>query len=142
MLINVKTVAAKAAPELVTLQLHDRLPAHINSDCKITCQFAVENQNNYYVLTLDVSSNLTITCQRCLKNFNYQHNNVTHLAICSSDEMAEKLMSQYESVIAVNNEVDLAELVTDELHLYTPELHAEITDCDTEMNHFIGAERT
>ncbi|OCH99325.1 metal-binding protein [Legionella jamestowniensis] len=138
-MINLKAAAVKAAPELVTLELHERLPAHVKPVCKVSCKFSVEEQSRYYLLTLSVNSNLKITCQRCLKEFNYQYANETQLAICSSEEMAERLMSQYESVIADNNEVDLVELVTDELHLYTPELHSEIADCD-DINHFIGAD--
>ncbi|CEK10818.1 YceD family protein [Legionella hackeliae] len=142
MLVNLKTAVNKASPESVILELRERLPAHINSGCIVNCQFAVESQNNYFILTLKVNSDLIITCQRCLKEFIYHYVNETKLAVCHSDEMAEKLMDQYECVIAENNHIDLAELITDEFHLYTPELHPETNDCDTEINRFIGADDT
>ncbi|KTC78228.1 YceD family protein [Legionella brunensis] len=142
MLINLKNSAAKTGVEQATLELHERLPAHINPPCVTHCQFSIESQNNYYLLNLTVNSMLTITCQRCLKEFNYQYVNNTTLAICHSDEIAEKLMEQYECVISEDGHVNLNELITDELHLYVPELHPEISDCDSEINRFFGADST
>ncbi|WED44212.1 YceD family protein [Legionella cardiaca] len=142
MLINLKSMAASAEPGHVKLELLERLPIHVKSPCVVNCKYTVEKLNNYYLLNLVVDSTLTIICQRCLKEFNYQYINTTALAVCYSDEMAEKLMEQYECIIAKDNQVDLNELVTDELHLYSPEAHPEITYCDSEINRFIVADNT
>jgi uncharacterized protein len=51
--------------------------------------------------------------------------------------MAEKLMSQYDSVVSTNNQVDLLELVTDELLLYAPEFHLDPEECDKSIQKWI-----
>lgn len=142
MIINLKTNAAKAEQQEANIELRERLPAHVLSPCMIHCQFDVEAFNHYYVITLDVNSTLSVICQRCLKEFAYHYVNQTTLAICDSDEMAEKLMEQYECIVSNNNQVDLKELLTDELHLYVPESHPEITDCDNEIDRFITSDNT
>lgn len=142
MLINLKNMAAKAATEHLSLELHDRLPPHVSSPCIINCQYSVIKQSNYYLLTLITDSKLTIICQRCLKAFDYQYNNEIKFAVCHSDEEAEKLMDQYECVTAEDNHVELNDLVTDEMYLSTLEFHPEIKDCDSEINRFIGVDHT
>ncbi|KTD22302.1 metal-binding, possibly nucleic acid-binding protein [Legionella lansingensis] len=140
MLINLKTLSAKAEGEHIVLELRERLPTHLISPCTVNCHFSVEKCNDYYLLHLNVESNLGIICQRCLQEFSYHYDNTSELAIVSCDEMADKLMEQFECVVADNNQVDLKELVTDELHLYIPELHAKSSDCDHNVDKFIGVE--
>ncbi|MDI9818206.1 MULTISPECIES: DUF177 domain-containing protein [unclassified Legionella] len=139
MFINLKTMAAQSGQEQVNIKLQERLPAHVASPCSINCQFSVESFDHYYLLTLSVDTLLELTCQRCLKEFSYHYLNLTKLAICDSEEMAEELMERYECIVA-NNHIDLQELVTDELHLYAPELHPEMIHCDGEINKFIMTE--
>lgn len=140
MLINLKNCAAKAAPQTVKIKLHERLPARINSPCLVNCQFTVRAVDNYYLMTLDVDVILTITCQRCLDLFSHHYINQTVLAICSTDERAEKMIELYESIVADHNQVDLIELVTDELHLYAPEFHALASECNRAASRFIREE--
>lgn len=138
MLINLKTFAAKAEQYPVKFELQDRLPAHIKLPCVINCRFDVKPYDNYYVIKLNVDSILTVICQRCLSEFSYPYANQTELAICTSDETAEKLMENYECIVSSNSQIDLIEIVTDELYLYGPEFHPEQSDCDNEMSKFIN----
>lgn len=138
MLINLKSSAANDGQECVKLVLNERLPEHVNAPCELACQFSVEYLDNYYLVHLNVDARLRITCQRCLKEFKHDYKNQTALAICYSDERAEKLMEQYECIVSAHNEVDLKELLTDELHLYSPAFHRDLKDCDTEISRFIS----
>ena len=138
MLINLKTCAIKTERQGIVLELGERLPARLKAPCAINCQFDVEPFDNYYVMRLMVDSVLTVVCQRCSNEFIYLYKNQTELAICNSDEMAEKLMERYECIVSQNNQVDLVELITDELHLYAPEFHPELKDCDDELGKFMN----
>lgn len=138
MIINLKIFAARGEEESVKIELQERLPAFISGPAILNCHFNVKMQGNYYLLTLKADSKLKAICQRCLNEFEYHYVNETVLAVCNSDTMAEQLMDQYECVVSDNNQVDLKELLTDELYLYGPEFHPEVTDCDTEVNRYIG----
>lgn len=82
---------------------------------------------------------LILTCQRCLGEFSYHYSNLTEVAVCDSDETAEKMMNQYDCLVSTN-QVDLQEIVTDELHLYAPEFHFDLNECDHGVDKFISIE--
>lgn len=140
MIINLKTSAASDEQQALTIEIKDRLPAHLNSPCIINCNFVAKVYENYYILNLNSKANLAITCQRCLGKFDYPYSNQTELAICKTDEIAEQLMNRYDCMVAAN-EVDLQEILTDELNLYTPEFHPDQKACDHEIDRFISTER-
>lgn len=133
MMICLKTAAHQPAPTRVQLHLSERLPPHIISDCILDCEYLVQRCRDYYLLKLDVSGILTIQCQRCLGEFTHPYDNQTELAICRDEVTAENLMEQYECIASSQDEVDLASIVTDELHLYAPEKHAELIECTSKM---------
>ncbi len=133
MMICLKTASNQSAPTRVQLKLTERLPYYIVSDCTLDCEYLVQRLPNYYLLKLDVSGILTIQCQRCLAPFTYPYDNHTELAICRDEVTAENLMEQYECIVASQNEVDLVAIVTDELHLYAPEKHAELIECTSKL---------
>ena len=137
MLVNLKSSAVKAETQSFVLELSERLPAHLIAPCVVNGQFRLKTVDSYYVMELNINAILTISCQRCLNEFSYHYNNYTELAICNSDEDAEQLMERYECIVAVNNQIDLLELVTDELHLYAPEFHPELKDCNDELSRFM-----
>ncbi|HHF7343914.1 TPA: metal-binding protein [Legionella feeleii] len=137
MLINLKSEAAKAEPQNVKIELQERLPAYVAAPCVLDCQFKVSAEKNYYLITMDVDSIVSVICQRCLGEFHHHYTNQTTLAVCNSDEIAEKLMELYECVVSTNGQLELEELLTDELHLYVPESHLDIENCDQEINRFI-----
>lgn len=141
MLINLKTYSAKEGPQQIKIELDQRLPARIASPCVVNCQFDVKAMDNYYLLTLRSEAMMRISCQRCLDEFSHHYVNQTELAVCNSEEMAEKMLEQYESIVSERNEVDLVELVTDELHLYAPEFHSSTKECDNEASKFIAKEQ-
>jgi uncharacterized protein len=134
MMICLKTASNQSAPTRVQLKLSERLPSFIVSDCTLDCEYLVQQFPDYYLLKLDVSGMLTIQCQRCMGVFIYPYDNHTVLAICRDEVTAENLMEQYECIASSENEVDLVSIVTDELHLYAPEKHAELIECTSKMS--------
>lgn len=137
MIINLKTSAASDHSQRVQITIAERIPANIEGPCVVDCEFKVRREDNYYLLTLVANSKLTMICQRCLHEYPYDYSNNTVLAICESDEQAVKLMSQYECITSQNNQVNLNDLLTDDLYLYTPENHIDLEDCDKVVNGFI-----
>ncbi|WP_028387842.1 YceD family protein [Legionella fairfieldensis] len=140
MLINFKTRAAKTEQQNFVIEIKERLPEYINIPCTVQGHFGLESVDNYCVMALTVNAELIITCQRCLNEFNYNYNSLTELALCPSEEIAEKLMERYECIVPQGNQVDLKELLTDELYLYAPKFHLERSDCNEEMKKFIRLE--
>ncbi|KTC92919.1 MULTISPECIES: YceD family protein [Legionella] len=141
MLINLKTYSVKEGPQQVKIELDQRLPARVGSPCVVNCKFDVKAFDNYYLLTLRAEAMITINCQRCFDEFSHHYVNQTELAVCNTDEMAEKMLEQYESIVSEHNQVDLVDLVTDELHLYAPEFHSSTKECDNEASKFITKEQ-
>ncbi|BCA95336.1 metal-binding protein [Legionella antarctica] len=131
-------------PELVKqgqhtklLTVKDRLPFFLIAPCEITVSYHVEAKDDCYLIYLKVSGSLTSLCQRCMQDFPTSYENHTVIAVCRTDERAEQMLGLYECIVSTNWLVDLEELIVDELHLYAPQFHPDINDCDSEVNQFL-----
>jgi uncharacterized protein len=129
--------SAKQAHQVKLVTLGERLPVFLSDPCHLTISYHVDANDGYYLIHMNVSGNLNITCQRCMEQFISYYNNDTTIAVCRTDERAEQLLEQYECIVASNWQIDLEELVIDELHLYAPPFHPEINDCDSEINEIL-----
>jgi uncharacterized protein len=117
--------------------IEERLPSYISAPCSLSVAYRVEAKDNYYLIHLDVVAELIIICQRCMHDFNLNYTNQTRIAVARSEERAEQLLEQYECIVSSNWQVSLEDLVVDELHLYVPQFHQEIKDCDEDINQFL-----
>ncbi len=133
MMICLNTISNQSEPTHVQLNLTERLPFFIISDCVVDCDYMVQRFDDYYLLSLKVSGELLIQCQRCLGEFQHHYVNQTELAICRDERVAEKWMAHYECIVSGHSEVDLTSIITDELYLYAPEKHAELIECTSKM---------
>lgn len=138
MKLCLKKYAKLAGSQTIVVTLHDRVPARVSSLPELTCVFQIEACSDYYLLTLDVTAKVDIACQRCLADFQHEYKNQTTLAVCTNDDVAETLMEHYECIVTNNGEIDLIEILTDEMHLFLPEKHHTINDCDLEVSQLIG----
>lgn len=120
-----------------TLTITDRLPHYLSSPCEVTVRYQAEKKDDFYVLNLHVSGAINTTCQRCMEEYDLAYDNSTILAICRNDERAEQLLEHYECVVSANGQIQLEELIIDELHLYVPHFHPEISDCSSEVNQIL-----
>lgn len=136
MRINLKTAAGQD-PQHTTLTLSGRLPVHVLPPCTLDCTWHVSAAAGYYLIDLRITGNLVIACQRCLHEFTQEYTNKTILAACLTEAIAEKEMQDYECIVTPDHEVDLAELVIDDLFLYSPENHADKKNCDREIDQYI-----
>ena len=141
MLITLNSTEKSAVVELA---LNARLPDFIAQSCRFKCEYHICPVENYHLLTRVVagllSHPLVITCQRCLNDFFYHYDHSTTLAIAYSEELANQLMNvtEYECIVATDNQIDLVEILTDDLYLYLPEKHLDLTQCDAEMSGYVG----
>ena len=133
MIVCLKTRSKQLETSHVQLRLSERLPFQIVSDCMLSCNYAVRSYPDYFLLTLDVSGVLSTQCQRCLDVFESDYSNYTELAICRDEATAAKIMEDYECIVSNHHEIDLANIVTDELHLYASEKHAERVECNSKI---------
>ncbi|MBA2656480.1 MAG: DUF177 domain-containing protein [Tatlockia sp.] len=137
MLVNLKIIAEQDAQQSQDIEISGRLPGHLHSPCVVHCLFQAKAYKDYYLLTLRSDAALTITCQRCLTEFSHQYSNTTELAICDSDETAERMMNHYDCIVS-DYRIDLGEIITDELYLYSPEFHLDIDQCNDEIAKYIN----
>lgn len=142
MKICLKTYAKESGQQRAVIKLQERLPERICNPCELTCDFRVASYDNYYLLTLDIAGPIDITCQRCLQLFPDDYYNQSKLAVCINDTVAESLMEHFECIVADDHQVDLADIVADDLHLFSPEKHYNSTDCSVEISQWIGGECT
>lgn len=140
MLINLKISALNSEAQHIDVEIMDRLPDFIEQPFLAHCDFTVQSSDDYYLLKLTVNSELTIVCQRCLQRFSHDYTNTTELAFFNSDELAETYINNYECIVIEEPQVDLIDLVTDEIHLYCPEMHLDHRDCDREVDQFIRSD--
>ncbi len=140
MKICLKTYAKQHGLQHIAMTLQERLPERVSGPCELTCDFQVVNHGDYYLLTLYITGKLAINCQRCLHIFQDDFYNESQLAVCVNDSVAETLMEHFDCVVASDHQVDLVELLTDELYLFSPEKHRNPMDCHSEIFQWIGGQ--
>ena len=138
MKICLKTRAKEAGIQKITVNLHERLPVFVNSACELSCEYQVERNDNYYLLSLRVAGEVDIICQRCLKVFVHPYHNTSQLAVCNDDNNAQALMEHFECLVSIANQVDLTEILTDDLYLFVPQIHPHLSECDSEISRLIS----
>jgi len=138
MKICLKNAAQQNGSQPILVKLQTRLPERIHSPCELTCSLSVVAYDNYYILTLGIDGLLMMTCQRCLRAFSYEYSNQIQLAACSNDSVAEGLMLNYECIVVEDSELDLVDILTDELHLFSEDKHENLADCDSEIRRWIS----
>lgn len=129
---------AKQGKQTKIVKIDERLPSFLISPCQLNVTYFTEAEDDFYLLHLNVETNLNLICQRCMKEFSFPYINKITIAVCRNDERAEQLLEQYECIVSSNWHVDLNELITDELHLYAPQFHPDINDCDSEINQYLA----
>ena len=133
MLLNLKP-----SEQRQDILLEQRLPVFIKVPCQVACHYQLQKEAGYFLLHMQVRGVLTIVCQRCLGEFIHDYSNATVIALCFLEETADKLMSAYECSVIENGEVDLNDLVLDELHLYAPQKHADVSHCCPLATNYLG----
>ncbi|WP_133127090.1 YceD family protein [Legionella nagasakiensis] len=138
MKISLAKLAKEKEVRHADLTIEERLPAHLSMACHLSCDYWVEaTADNYILLRMSTKGSIEIVCQRCLHVFPCDYHHETQLAVCLNDAIAEKLMEQYECMVSDNYTINLAELITDELHLNTPEKHLDPATCDSDVKRYI-----
>ncbi|ARM32200.1 metal-binding protein [Legionella longbeachae] len=120
-----------------TIELKERLPNFITAPGHLHVTYQVAAKEDFYLIYLHVTGELTIQCQRCLDEFNFPYDNKTVIAVCRNDERAEQILEHYECIVSANLQISLEDILIDELHLYAPQFHAEISDCSSEINQIL-----
>jgi uncharacterized protein len=125
----------------IVLDIKERLPVMLHSPCQLTCTYSVESRSDYYLLNMETRGVLELICQRCLQIYSYEHRHASQIAVCKDDHVAEELLHEFECILSKDNQVDLVEISTDDLHLFLPEKHEDIEDCDEHMKQYIELEK-
>lgn len=130
MIICLKSVAKQSAPMMTDVTLTDRLPFWIKDTPTLVCRYRVDDCGDYDRLTVETTGQLLITCQRCLAPVEHAYQHVSELLVCRTEEDADRLMAMGECIVSQEGMVDLNEILTDDLYLYSPEKPHETAKCD------------
>lgn len=109
--------------------LQERMPTWVSAPCHLTCDLTVNAVDSYFLVTLEVFGQLTLTCLRCANEFQHEYKNLTTLAVCANDNAADALMDQYECIVQQDGRMNLKEVLTDDLYLFLPEKHLDSSLC-------------
>lgn len=139
MLLNLKLLTT-SQQQHHRVYLEERLPFFINTPCWVDCCYQVQKESRYTLLHMEISAELTVICQRCLSEFSVKHTNKTTLALCETESIANELMSDYECIVVSDGVVSLDDLIADDLHLYVPQKHEVVQDCDSVATTYLGEE--
>ncbi len=137
MKICLKYDVKKTECEPVRVLIESRLPRFIRPPCEITASLQIDVCEQYYLLSLNTMGSLVIICQRCLGDFSYDYRHQNQLAICSSEEVAERLIGDYDVIVSATSEIDLVDILTDDLHLFCPEKHEDVDFCDNLVKQYV-----
>ncbi len=80
-------------------------------------------ENAKLLLNLQFDSEIPIECERCGQRYDQNFQHESFIAICQNDAEADAIMADFDPVIAINNEIDLAHIVLDEIILFCPRKH-------------------
>ena len=130
MVICLKTYSKYAKASEIELTVQDRLPLWIGSPCQVHCSFLVTSMSDYYVLQLTITAILPMTCQRCLRQEDFSYHHSIDIALCRTESRADTLMSSYDCIVVEGDTLDLETVIVDELHLSSPPIPHETTQCD------------
>lgn len=129
---------ANQGQQFKVVTLNERLPPFLIAPCHLNVTYQVTVEEDFFLMHLHVQGNLIIECQRCLHDFNFLYNNKTVVAVCGNDDRAEQVLGCYECIVSANLQVSLEDMLIDELHLYSPQSHTAINDCNNEINQILG----
>ncbi len=124
-MICLKTYSKYDEPSIIDFTVEERLPAWIESPCRLCCSFLVTRVSDYYLLKFTLSAKLSIVCQRCLAQDAFDYTLSGEVALCFTDARADELMSCYDCVVVEGDMLDLEAIIVDELHLSSPQIPHE-----------------
>ena len=129
MSICLKSAAKQSRPTTVQVKLEDRLPFWVNGVSDLICTYKVESVRDYYRLQLQTKGKLSIICQRCLETVEHEYEHESDLYVCRTDEVADRILSLGESIVAVDDQINLSDILTDDLYLFAPDKPHDLDNC-------------
>ena len=130
MKIDIKKKLNLAEKPQEKILMDDRLPAHVARPFELFFNYEVQSKGEFYLLKLHEKAEVPIYCQRCMQEFICDYDLDTELAICPNEQIAEKYHALYDVIVASDDIVDFNEILIDNLHLFSPQFHKNIGDCD------------
>jgi len=130
MRLNLKDLQKNTEKSHAVLEITDRLPPQFAKPCTVEVDYQVRKIQDYYLIDLHTTADVTIHCMRCAEEVKLPYENETTIAVCNSDTRAETLLKDYECIVTRDHIVDLTDIITDELHLYSPQFHPDKSNCN------------
>ena len=90
-----------------------------DGDVEVTLSFGKDHKNFYFIKG-NITTELSLKCQRCLEPVSYKINTDFNLSPIHDDKMAETLPKHYEPVLIVDKTLLVSDLVEDEIMLNLP----------------------
>lgn len=134
MIILLNKIIQHSSTQHASLQVHQRLPHHVAECGQLDCHYTLSKPaSDYFLFHYVVTGELKIICQRCLQVFLYTYHHEAPLALCANEAVEARLSTDYETLVCDKNKLDLLGLLTDDLHLFVPESHADRAACSEDI---------
>jgi uncharacterized protein len=122
--LDVRKAVVRGATVTGTLKPQDLqrflpLLADTTGNISVAMRFSRDEENRY-LIHLDIEANITVFCQRCLEGMPLNLSSQCKLAIVWTDEEAAHLPSHLDALIVRESLCNLWEIVEDELILSIP----------------------
>jgi uncharacterized protein len=110
--------------------LEERLPMFVNQPIQVEFNYSIQCVNDYYLMQLEEKTSVELICQRCSDLWGYDYSNSHELIVCLNEKKAEKYQAIYDVIVAPDLIVDIKEILLDNMHLFLPEKHEDIDQCN------------
>jgi uncharacterized protein len=130
MRIDIKKHAGKGKSSIQTVLLKERLPFIVDKPVELSFSYTIENKGDFYLLQLEEEANIHLICQRCTDEWIYPYHQMHKLAVCADEKAAQKYQTLYDVLVFSDLNVDIDEVLVDNLHLFLPENHEKVDQCN------------
>jgi uncharacterized protein len=131
--IDVKKKLNRHLSEVQQVVLDERLPEFVADSFPMNFQYQIEDRGEFYLMKLKEFASVPAHCQRCGERWLCDYQNEVELAICPSEQVAEKYQSLYDVIVVPDLILDIKDVLIDNMHLFLPNKHLEVEKCNQDQ---------
>lgn len=131
--IDVKKKSNQNLSEVQKVLLDERLPYYVTESFLMNFQYQIENRGEFYLIKLKEFASIPVQCQRCAEIWFFDYQNEVELAICPSEQVAEKYQSVHDVIVVPDLILDIKDVLIDNMHLFLPNKHLEVDKCNQDQ---------
>ena len=111
----------------------------VGQGIQVTAGFDSSLNGGLLSMGLALNATISLRCERCLTDFNWQLNHRQRLFLVRKEEDIRGVSDSADFIVCENEEVEIAELIEDELLLALPQIpmHESVEECDSSTKQYL-----